>query len=554
MAARRPSTAGVSPDKTCQNKPVPFWQVSGSVRGGAVTGRKGEKKCRVWCARFCPSRAWAILSSSIRDAKEMLMANIKFPEGFYWGGATAANQFEGAWNVDGRGPSVDDHFLGGSYKEPRQITIDIDPNRFYPNHDGIDFYHHYEEDIALFAEMGFNMFRMSISWSRIFPNGDDAEPNEAGLAFYDRVFDCLRAHNIEPLVTLSHYEMPYHLVEKYNGWASRELIGFFEKYCQTVFDRYQDKVKFWLTFNEINCGTQDMGNLFETSMIQGFEGPASAVHTTPQARMQALHHQFVASGRVVRYAHEHYPQFKMGNMDCFILSYAATCDPADVFATQQEMNTMNWYCSDVQVRGKYPFYAKRFWAENDVELVMEDGDLQDIADGKVDFYTFSYYMSGTVGTHKDHEMTEGNMTFGGKNPYLESTDWGWQIDPLGLRIALNEIYARYEIPLMVVENGMGAYDEVEEDGSIHDPYRIAYLQSHIKAMGEAIADGVDLIAYTWWGPIDLVSAGTGEMRKRYGFIHVDKYDDGTGTYERRRKDSFFAYQKIIKSNGTEGLE
>ncbi|MDD6944836.1 MAG: glycoside hydrolase family 1 protein, partial [Collinsella sp.] len=297
------------------------------------------------------------------------MANIKFPEGFYWGGATAANQFEGAWNVDGRGPSVDDHFLGGSYKEPRQITTDIDPNRFYPNHDGIDFYHHYEEDIALFAEMGFNMFRMSISWSRIFPNGDDAEPNEAGLAFYDRVFDCLRAHNIEPLVTLSHYEMPYHLVEKYNGWASRELIGFFEKYCQTVFDRYQDKVKFWLTFNEINCGTQDMGNLFETSMIQGFEGPASAVHTTPQARMQALHHQFVASGRVVRYAHEHYPQFKMGNMDCFILSYAATCDPADVFATQQEMNTMNWYCSDVQVRGKYPFYAKRFWAENDVELV-----------------------------------------------------------------------------------------------------------------------------------------------------------------------------------------
>ena len=210
--------------------------------------------------------------------------------------------------------------------------------------------------------------------------------------------------------------------------------------------------------------------------------------------------------------------------------------------------------TDVQVRGKYPFYAKRFWAENDVELVMEDGDLQDIADGKVDFYTFSYYMSGTVGTHKDHEMTEGNMTFGGKNPYLESTDWGWQIDPLGLRIALNEIYARYEIPLMVVENGMGAYDEVEEDGSIHDPYRIAYLQSHIKAMGEAIADGVDLIAYTWWGPIDLVSAGTGEMRKRYGFIHVDKYDDGTGTYERRRKDSFFAYQKIIKSNGAEGLD
>ncbi|MFQ7392299.1 MAG: glycoside hydrolase family 1 protein [Collinsella aerofaciens] len=340
-------------------------------------------------------------------------------------------------------------------------------------------------------------------------------------------------------------------VEKYNGWASRELIGFFEKYCQTVFDRYQDKVVL-ADLQRDQLRHHGHGRHDGDRSDPGLRGPGEAIKTTAQQRFQACI-TFVAA-RVVRYAHEHYPQFKMGNMDCFILSYAATCDPVDVFATQQQMNSMNWYCSDVQVRGKYPFYAKRFWAENDVELAMEDGDLQDIADGKVDFYTFSYYMSGTVGTHKDHEMTEGNMTFGGKNPYLESTDWGWQIDPLGLRIALNEIYARYEIPLMVVENGMGAYDEVEEDGSIHDPYRIAYLRSHIKAMGEAIADGVDLIAYTWWGPIDLVSAGTGEMRKRYGFIHVDKYDDGTGTYERRRKDSFFAYQKIIKSNGTEGLD
>ena len=423
-----------------------------------------------------------------------------FPKNFYWGGATAANQFEGAWNVDGRGPSVDDHFTGGSYEKPREITVDIKPDVLYPNHDGIDFYHHYEEDIALFAEMGFNMFRMSISWSRIFPNGDDAEPNEAGLAFYDRVFDCCREHGIEPLVTLSHYEMPYHLVEKYNGWASRELIGFFENYCATVFERYQNKVKFWLTFNEINCGTMDMGAMMETGLIQGFEGPASAIKTTPQQRYQALHHQFVAHGRVVKLAHEKYPQFKMGNMDCFILSYPGTCDPADVLANELEMNRMNWYCSDVQVRGAYPFYAKRFWAENDIELAMEPGDLEDIAAGKVNFYTFSYYMSGTVSTHADHEMTEGNMTFGGKNPYLKSTDWGWQIDPEGLRIALNMIYARYEIPLMVVENGMGAYDTVEEDGSIHDQYRIDYLKSHVKAMAEAVADGVDLIAYTWWGP------------------------------------------------------
>ena len=482
------------------------------------------------------------------------MGKTNFPDGFFWGGATAANQFEGAWNVDGRGPSVDDHFMGGSYEKPREITIDIDPNKLYPNHDGIDFYHHYEEDIALFAEMGFNMFRMSISWSRIYPNGDDEEPNEAGLAFYDRVFDCCREHGIEPLVTLSHYEMPYHLVEKYNGWESRELIELFERYCHTVFERYQDKVTYWLTFNEINCGTNATGALFETSMIQGFEGPASAVKVTPQQCFQALHHQFVASARVVRYAHENYPQFKMGNMDCFILSYAATCDPKDELANQQEMRRMNWYCSDVQVRGRYPSYAKRLWEENGVVLQMQPSDLEDLAKGTVDFYTFSYYMSTTVGTHADLEMTEGNMTFGGKNPYLESTDWGWQIDPEGLRFALNEIYDRYQIPLMVVENGMGAYDTVEEDGSIHDPYRIDYLKRHVKAMGEAIADGVDLIGYTWWGPIDLVSAGTGEMRKRYGFIYVDKHDDGTGTYARSRKDSFYAYQKIIKSNGAEGLD
>ena len=476
-----------------------------------------------------------------------------FPEGFYWGGATAANQFEGAWNVDGRGPSVDDHFTGGTKDKPRTITVDIEPDVLYPNHDGIDFYHHYEEDIALFAEMGFNMFRMSISWSRIFPNGDDEKPNELGLAFYDRVFDCCRAHGIEPLVTLSHYEMPYHLVEKYNGWASRELIGFFEKYCQTVFDRYHDKVRYWLTFNEINCGTMDMGNRFETSMIRGFAGPAAEAHTTPQERYQALHHQFVASARVVKYAHEHYPQFRMGNMDCFILSYAATCDPKDVLANESEMRRMNWYCSDVQVRGYYPSYAKRYWRENDISLEIEDGDLEDLKEGTIDFYTFSYYMSSVVGTH-DVKQAAGNMTFGGVNPYLKSTDWGWQIDPDGLRFALNEIYDRYQIPLMVVENGMGALDKVEEDGSIHDTYRIDYLKSHVRAMREAVDDGVDLKGYTWWGPIDLVSAGTGEMRKRYGFIYVDKHDDGSGTYQRSRKDSFYAYQKIIKSNGTEGLD
>jgi 6-phospho-beta-glucosidase len=475
-----------------------------------------------------------------------------FPDGFYWGGATAANQLEGAWNVDGRGPSVDDHFLGGTRDTPREITRAIDPDRFYPNHDGIDFYHRYEQDIALFAEMGFNMFRLSISWSRIFPHGDDETPNGAGLAFYDRVFDCCRAHGIEPLVTISHYEMPYHLVEAYNGWASRELIGFYERYCHTIFERYQDKVRWWLTFNEINCGTTEMGSMLETGLIQGFEGPADRIRTTMQDRYQALHHQFVASARVVSYAHKHYPQFKLGNMDCFILSYAATCDPSDELANQAEMRRMNWYCSDVQVRGSYPGYARRFWKDNGIKLHVEPGDLQDISKGTVDFYSLSYYMSGIVSAH-DIEKTSANMGTGGVNPYLEQTEWGWQIDACGLRFALNEIYDRYQIPIFVVENGMGAKDELV-DGKVHDDYRISYLKKHVRAMREAIADGVELLGYTWWGPIDLVSAGTGEMRKRYGFIYVDKHDDGTGTYQRIRKDSFYAYQKIIKSNGAQGVD
>ena len=478
---------------------------------------------------------------------------VKFPDDFYWGGATAANQFEGAWDVDGRGPSTDDHILGGSVETPRMITREIDPDKFYPNHDGIDFYHHYAEDIALFAEMGFNMFRMSISWSRIFPNGDDERPNELGLAFYDKVFDELAKYGIEPMVTISHYEMPYNLVDKYNGWTNRKCIGFFENFCHTIFDRYQDKVKYWLTFNEINCGTLESGAMLESGLIQGFEGPASDLHPSMQDRYQALHNQFVASARVVKYTHEKYPQFKLGNMEIYIPSYPATPDPADYFENLRGQREMEWYCGDVQVRGAYPSFAKRFWRENGIELQIEPGDLETIAEGTVDFFTFSYYMSSVRGTH-GVEHTHGNMAMGGVNPYLEQTDWGWQIDPLGLRVSLNEIWDRYQKPIFVVENGMGALDTVEEDGSVHDPYRIAYLQSHVRAMGEAIDDGVDLRGYTWWGPIDLVSAGTGEMRKRYGFIHVDKYDDGTGDYSRRRKDSFYAYQKIIKSNGAEGLD
>ena len=474
-----------------------------------------------------------------------------FRKDFLWGGATAANQFEGAWDEDGKGISVPDLCTNGTATETKWITTEIRPDRFYPSHEASDFYHHYEGDIALMAEMGFKVFRMSINWTRIFPTGEEDMPNEKGLAFYDCVFDCCKKYGIEPLVTISHYEMPYALVEKYNGWASREMIAIFEKYAHVLFERYQDKVTYWLTFNEINSSVMPFGAVLNTGTIRGYEGPVNEVPDNKQERFQALHHMFLASAKVVKYAHEHYPNFKIGDMNIFATSYPLTSDPDDVIENQQHMNISNWFCSDVQVRGEYPFYIHRYFEENGIKLEMEPGDAAVLREGVVDFYTFSYYMSNCITAHGGAESAGGNIIGGCQNPYLKESDWGWQIDPKGLRYSLNEIYARYGKPMMVVENGLGAYDTVADDGSIHDDYRIEYLREHIRQMREAVIDGVDLLGYTPWGCIDLVSASTGEMAKRYGFIYVDKYDDGTGTLERKRKDSFFWYQKVIESNGEE---
>ena len=471
---------------------------------------------------------------------------------FLWGGATAANQYEGAWDVDGKGFSVPDHCTNGSHTSPKRVTPTFEEGTLYPSKEATDFDHHYKEDIALAAEMGFNVFRMSINWSRIFPTGMEETPNEKGLEFYDKVFDELKKYDIEPLVTISHYELPYALVEKYNGWYGRELIDYYFNYCKAIFERYKDKVKYWLTFNEINSGTMPMGAVLSLGTIKGYNGPINKVPDEPQVRYQGLHHQFVASAKAVKYAHEHYPQFKMGNMSIFAAKYPYTCDPKDVLKCQKMMRVVNWYCSDVQVRGYYPSYAKRFLQENDIRIHMEEGDEELLKEGKVDFYTFSYYMSGCESAD-DAVLAKagGNLVGGVANPYLKASDWGWQIDPEGLRYSLNEIYDRYQIPLMVVENGLGAYDKLEEDGSVHDPYRIDYLKKHIEQMKEAVEDGVDLMGYTPWGWIDVVSASTGEMAKRYGFVYVDKYDDGTGDLSRRRKDSFFWYKKVIETNGEE---
>lgn len=472
-----------------------------------------------------------------------------FRNDFLWGGACAANQFEGAWDVDGKGISVPDCCTNGSRTSPKCITPQFDSKRLYPSHEAIDFYHHYQEDIALFAEMGFQAFRTSINWTRIFPTGMEEVPNEAGLVFYESIFKECKKYGIEPIVTLSHYEMPYALVEKYNGWASPELIRLFEKYCRTVFERYQNLVKYWLTFNEINGGITPLGTVLSLGTARGYEGPVQEVEIDLQTRFQAIHHQLVASAKVVKFAHDNYPQFKMGDMNVFLTTYPLTCDPADLLAAQSHNNILNWFCSDIQVRGEYPYYMERYFKDNNIHLTISEEEREILKEGTVDFYTCSYYMSTCITTHEDAEKVAGNLAGGAKNPYLQASEWGWQVDPQGLRYSLNEIYSRYNIPIMVVENGLGALDEKATDGRIHDVYRIDYLRQHIEAMKEAVEDGVDLIGYTPWGCIDLVSASTGEMAKRYGFIYVNKFDDGTGDFSRERKDSFYWYQKVIASNG-----
>ena len=471
---------------------------------------------------------------------------------FLWGGATAANQYEGAWDTDGKGFSVPDHCTNGSHTSPKRVTPEFEEGTLYPSKEATDFYHHYKEDIALAAEMGFNVFRMSINWTRIFPTGMEEKPNEKGLEFYDHVFDELKKYNIEPLITISHYELPYALVEKYNGWYGREVIDCYVRYCEAIFERYQDKVKYWLTFNEINSGTMPMGAVLSLGTIKGFNGPVNKVPDEPEVRFQGLHHMFVASAKVIKLAHEKYPQFKMGNMSIFATKYPFTCNPRDVLECQKQMRIMNWFCSDVQARGYYPSYMERFFKEKGITIKKEEGDDEILRQGTIDFYTFSYYMSACESADPDVlAKAGGNLVGGVANPYLKASDWGWQIDPEGLRYSLNEIYDRYQLPMMVVENGLGAYDKLEEDGSVHDSYRIDYLKKHIEQMKEAVEDGVDLMGYTPWGWIDVVSASTGEMAKRYGFVYVDKYDDGTGDLSRRRKDSFFWYKKVIESNGEE---
>lgn len=470
---------------------------------------------------------------------------------FLWGGATAANQCEGAWNVDGKGPSVSDICTGGRHGDSKRITPVLEEGTFYPSHEGIRHYEYFREDIALFAEMGFKCYRFSINWTRIFPNGDEEQPNEAGLRHYEEVIDECRKYGMEPLITLSHYEVPFGLTKKCNAWVSRDMIGYYLNYCRAVFERYKGKVKYWLTFNEINSSIAPMGALLNQGILNDLQNPTVFMEQPdiPQQRFQGLHHMFVASALAVQMGHEIDPAYQIGSMSIYSSVYPLTCAPDDVLAAQKYNRLFNYFTNDVQSRGAYPAYTDSLLNDFGVKLVKEPGDDNILKEGTVDFLTFSYYMSSCQSADSNQKSGEGNILGGIPNPYLKASEWGWQIDPKGLRYALNDLYDRYQKPLMVVENGLGAKDTVEADGSIHDAYRIDYLRRHIEQMMLAVQDGVDLRGYTPWGCIDLVSASTGEYAKRYGMIYVRRYDDGTGDYARLKKDSFYWYQKVIESNG-----
>jgi 6-phospho-beta-glucosidase len=468
--------------------------------------------------------------------------NNRFPEGFLWGGAVSANQCEGAWNVDGKGVSMADLATLGKHGEGRTFTKTIMKDTFYPSHEAIDFFHRFKDDIALFAEMGFKCFRTSINWTRIFPKGDEMEPNEKGLAFYDSLFDECLKYGIEPVVTISHYETPLYLVEKYGSWTNRKMIDFYIKFCKTIFERYKDKVKYWLTFNEINVIT--INPLLAAGIrIEEYENKKEIMY-------QAAHYQLVASAKAVKLGHEINPNFKIGMMMLYPLSYAETCSPEDNLENMRNMD-QHYYFSDVQVRGYYSNKARRFLEREGIQLDITEQDIIDLQKGVVDFIGISYYMSLVTSSNPERKIkVKGNMLEGILNPYLDKSEWDWQIDPIGLRITLNNLYDRYQIPIFIVENGLGAIDEKKGNEMIRDDYRIDYLRKHIAQMRDAILiDGVEIIGYTVWGCIDLVSASTGEMKKRYGLIYVDRNDHGEGTLKRERKKSFYWYKKVIETNG-----
>ncbi|KFI77275.1 6-phospho-beta-glucosidase [Bifidobacterium mongoliense] len=472
-----------------------------------------------------------------------------FPKDFLWGGAVAAHQLEGAWDVDGRGPSICDVLTGGSNDSPREITSHVIEGKNYPNHRGIGYYHTFENDNALFREMGFKCFRTSISWSRIFPQGDELEPNEEGLRFYDRLFADYRAKGMEPVVTLSHFEMPLHLAKE-GGFANRKTIECFVRFAATVMRRYHDSVRYWLTFNEVNNQTNTSNPIFAYTNSGLIPDPEMSEHERRQRMWQSVHNEFVASAKVVELGHEINPDFEIGCMLAIVPVYPASSDPEDVMRAEVVMRD-RFVFGDVYVNGEYPRYFLKMLERERIHIEEEAEDRAIIARGTVDFISISYYMSSTVTADESKpDVLQSGFRGSVRNPHLQTTSWGWQIDPIGLRYSLCLLYERYRKPIFIVENGIGLYEKPDDEGYIDDEERIEYLREHIAQVRKAIdEDGVEVMGYTVWGCIDVVSFGTGEMKKRYGLIYVDEDDEGRGSHKRSRKKSFSWYRRVIASNG-----
>lgn len=478
----------------------------------------------------------------------MKQRNNGFPKGFLWGGAIAANQAEGNWDSDGKGPSIADieilpdaysriSVVGFSHTRGEIEAALKDTEGNYPRRRGIDFYNTFGEDLALMKGMGFKCFRTSFNWARIFPNGDETTPNEKGLEYYDRLIDAILDNGMEPVMTMAHYEMPVHLVTQYGGWQNRKCIDFFLRLCEVLLRRYADKVKYWIVVNQINCA-EGWGEFGSLGMLR--DEPAENRKT---AIYQAVHHQFVASAHAKRLALEINPEIEIGMMNGDFRIYPATCKPQDALAAVRFNQMRDYFYTDVLLRGKYPGYALRYFADNNIEIEITEEDEELLAAYTADFLSFSYYSSQIL-SGKNPETPI-------PNPNIEKSIWGWGSDPIGFRIALNEYWDRYGLPIFIAENGLGALDEVTADEKIHDDYRIDYLRGHVAAMKEAIRDGVDVFGYASWGPIDIVSCSQGEMSKRYGYIYVDLDDKGKGSGKRLKKDSYYWYKKVIESNGEE---
>lgn len=468
-----------------------------------------------------------------------------------FGGATASSQYEGSYNIGGKGMDTQDcrPYLprtSNATTATRLLTKSSieeakDPNSklVFPFRTASKGYEFWEEDIDLLIELGIDIYRLSISWARLYPNGDELTPNEEGIAYYKKVI--MKAHNagMKIFLTMTHYAVPLYLVEEYGGWTNRSLIEFYVRYAKTIFEEFGDYIDYYLPFNEINAGYFSPFNGVALVREEDSDYDQSLVFAS-------LHHQFVASAYVIELG----KKMVKGEFGCMIACfcyYPYSCSPEDNLKLVLEENMNQWYCSDILSRGVYPGYAQKFFSDRNISFEITESDKKILKDNTCDFVSISYYQSCVIST-EEKEKTAGNLVISTKNPYLEATEWGWQIDPIGLRTSLHRVYDRYQKPVFVSEGGLGNRDVLESDGSIHDQYRIKYLQEHFDQVKLAQEDGVDVLGYIVWGIIDIVSAGSCEMEKRYGVIYVDADNEGNGSFKRIKKDSFTWYQKFLKEN------